>query len=183
MSEQFDFDFDQGQPTEVKIRFQGKNWTLREASEETAVKMRGMQLSNARVVGGQLQANVDRIAESQAFLVSRCLFDDENKPVKVEVIRSWPSRVVKPLFERCKEMSGLAEQDDQPALEKRFVELVGKLGALAATEPERQQWAEWMIGAVHDKLAITPLKGSAEEAEKNSSTVIANNSESLPASA
>jgi hypothetical protein len=183
MSEEFNFDFDHDQPAEVKIKFQSRVWTLREATEETAVKWRGMQLSNARVVDGQLQANVDRIAESQAFLVSRCLFDEEGKPVKLDVVKAWPSRVVRPLFERCKEISSLNEGEDQAALEKRFGEVVVKVGSLALTEPERQQWADWMVETVREKLAHTPLNGSPEEREKNSSPAGANNSESHPVSA
>ena len=55
----------------------------------------------------------DGLAEAEPLLVSLCLRqkldDGVTRPVTLDIVLSWPNRVIKPLFEKCKEISDLGE--------------------------------------------------------------------------
>ena len=49
----------------------------------------------------------------EAYLVSLCLFDSEDRPVSEATVAGWPERVVKKLFTTAKEISNLVEKEGE----------------------------------------------------------------------
>lgn len=120
-------------------------YVLVEASESVARGFRSKQLRNAKLVDGKLQADMDGMYESQALLVSGCLFrvtDKGRQAVGLNVVNGLPAKLIKRLFEKVKEMSSLEEKPETAeALEKKIAadqERLTKLrnGNGQAEEPE-----------------------------------------------
>jgi len=104
-------DFGDITPIEVKVRIQGKNYVLREASEAVTCRYRNAQVRCAHVAPDGKATKVEGpIADTEPLLVSLCLFEeDTGAPVDQKVIMQWPSRVVRQLFDKVKEISDLDE--------------------------------------------------------------------------
>lgn len=51
------------------------------------------------------------------FLISKCLFDSMNVPITSVVMDQWPGSVLAGLFEDCKRISGI-DQDDEDTEKK-----------------------------------------------------------------
>lgn len=104
-------------PIEVPIRIGKDRYILREATADAARKWRNSIMSSTTVVDGKVTA-VGNLADSEAYLLSMCLYPVRpdthgtvsNKPVHISTILSWPNRIVRPLFERAKVISGLEEE-------------------------------------------------------------------------
>lgn len=119
--------------------YAGHTYVLRECPESGAKAYRSMQLRNARMVDGKLQADLDQLYASQPFLVSQCLIqilpDGRRSPVKQEVVLGFGSRAVKRLFERSRDISGLNEEAETvDSLKKQIARLQAKLEKLEAAE-------------------------------------------------
>ena len=87
-----------------------EEFELREASSSAACRWQNDFLSKAKLgPDGKIQSTKD-IADSEPFLVHLCMFyaGTQNR-VPLEVVRSWPSRIVKQLFKKAKDISGLDE--------------------------------------------------------------------------
>ena len=147
MSDNHEFDFDQQLvTTEIPVRYQGKDYTLREPSEDSAAKYRSFQLRNARMVGGKLNADITKIAESQAFLLSMCLYNGDGHAVSIGIIRSWPARIIKPLFEKAREMGSLIEGEETvEQLATQITSLQKKLEAKRAGEDRAKNLPSAML--------------------------------------
>ncbi len=107
-----DLIFEDITPKEVPVQIAGEHYVLREATEATvttyrdsAAKCMSMDAKDTKTITGS-------VTGANALLVSLCLFDSGNILVPVETIRSWPARVVKPLFEKAYEMAGLKDDED-----------------------------------------------------------------------
>lgn len=132
-----EIDFDDYEPIQKLVKYKKQTFIIAEASEAVASKYRnvalkalqfemrgGKKLSNAKMHGG---------AEAQIVLVSGCLFytdrkkadggeeffvvktDKQGRGVNVPeaVVQDMGSRVVKPLFELAKKISGISESDEE----------------------------------------------------------------------
>jgi hypothetical protein len=66
---------------------------------------------------------VGNVADSEAILVSLCLFPVQEdgqvapKPVPIATILSWPNRLVRPLFTKAQAMSDLDEKETPDTVE------------------------------------------------------------------
>lgn len=139
------FDFDDLAPIEIPVRIAGVAYILREASEAAACKWRNHQLKATRMADGKV-TGMDGMADAEPLLVSLCLcqtnpdgtlkLDPQRNPANVPLalVLSWPARIVKPLFEKAKEISDLTEKETADALEKRLLETREKLDKLRAGE-------------------------------------------------
>ncbi len=104
----------------VKFQVDGKTYTLSEASESANIRFRTSQMRNARLVDGKLSADVERMIESQALLVSLCTVGEDGKTVQPGLVQGWPSRLVKQLFRWVQDNSDLEEKDTAESLEKKI---------------------------------------------------------------
>src|SRR5215469_680837 len=103
-------------PLTETVKIGSTTYILREADENAArifrnAAVRGAKMHDGKVVG------VDGVGDIQSLLLSLCLFETlptksvvgdgahpfetKNVAVPLQVIRGWPSRIVKPLFDRC----------------------------------------------------------------------------------
>lgn len=98
-------------------------YLLREADEESARKFRnactkGITLDDGKIV------KVEGIADVQSYLVSLCLYEilpdgsTKNTSVLANVVRDWPARAVKQMFDWVKEVSDLEEKPTADRLRK-----------------------------------------------------------------
>lgn len=130
MSENLELNFDDLSLIEVPVTIAGKKYVLREASEATAAAYRNASIAGAKMEDGRVSELPRNLGGLQSLLVSQCLFpyvvvDSEvgstisSIPVARSLINGWPSRIVKPLFEKAKEISELDEDESLEALIKQ----------------------------------------------------------------
>lgn len=118
-----DLDFSSLAPIELPVKYAGRDYVLREASEADAAEWRNANARSARMQDGKV-VGVDGIANSQALLVSRCLRDAATgKNVDVPTIRTWVSRAVKRIFDKAVEISDLREK---PETEEELVKAISE---------------------------------------------------------
>ena len=95
---------------EVPVTIGEDNYVLCEASEETAELYQNATMRGVTMQDGLVRLS-DSMAGAQSLLVSRCLFkiedDNTRRCVSQKTVQSWPSRIVKPLFETAKKISDL----------------------------------------------------------------------------
>ena len=104
-----DLDFSDLTLTELSVRVGEQTYTLREASGAAACTYRNAMIRCTTLGSDGKATRMDNIADTEPLLVSLCLFDDKNRPVPVETIRSWPSRIVTKLYNKAREISSLEE--------------------------------------------------------------------------
>lgn len=92
------------------VRFEGKSYTLKEASGRAAVEYRNAVSACLQYGPDGRIAGVRNIASVEPLLISLCLFDEKGKNVPKHVIESWPSRVQRAIFDRAKQISDLGEE-------------------------------------------------------------------------
>jgi hypothetical protein len=122
----------------VPVRIGAQQYVLREADEAAAVAYRNAVMKAVRMTEGG-PTTLDGAADVEPLLVSRCLFTANEAggltPVPLAVIRTWPSRIVKPLFARAKAISELEEgEDTAEQLQAKIDKLQARLDKLQAGE-------------------------------------------------
>jgi len=114
---------------EVSYTIGEENYTLKEASGAVIVQYDNARYSKTRLTGGKV-SGLGNMGDLDPLLVSLCLFlGDATVPVPLTVIKNWPSRIVKALAEKVKEISGLEIEDEEETikdLEKRIEEMKAK---------------------------------------------------------
>lgn len=149
MADEYDFDFDRQDltPQQQTVRYGGKTYVLREASEGAAIAFRDRSARGLSFQDGKV-ARVDGIAEVQALLVSECLFkadadgqvlaNGQGQPVRgatLQELKGWPSRFVRRLFDWVKAVSQLAEEETEESLARDIAALQGRLARLRGDDP------------------------------------------------
>lgn len=107
--------FDEIDLIAVPVRIGGEDYVLREATSDAAGKYHDAIIKSTRMSDGKITGS-DGLGGVEALLVSLCLFKrtgKEESAVPLTEVRRWPSRVVKPLFDRVKEISELDAKDDK----------------------------------------------------------------------
>lgn len=164
-----DFDFSDFAIQSVEITApDGKKYTLREADGAAARRFNNAKTNRIKFTGGKPSAFED-IGDLEPLLVSMCLFDSKNKPVHQSIIEGWPSKVVRRLFDKCKEMSELDDKVESP---------VEQAVRVAFWKPEvpvtRSAYVEWLKSLEDD--SVQPLidllteKGDEAKNERSSTT-------------
>jgi hypothetical protein len=142
--DQLDFSDITTQEIQVKLP-NGKECVLREASGADAVKYRNMLSSSAKLSADGKMAKVENIADSEPYLVHLCLFEVKDRngstvrvQVPLEEVKALPNRVMKVLYDKVKEISGLAlEEETKEVLEKRKAEVEKKLKDIESEEDSK----------------------------------------------
>ena len=112
MSNELNFDTT---PTRLPVKIDGVEYTLQEANGKAACIYRNTMLKCSKLGPSGKVSSVEGLADVEPLLVSLCLFDSANNPVSLEKVLSWPSRIIKPLFENAKQISELEEEDEDKA--------------------------------------------------------------------
>ena len=121
---------------------------LREATEDAAVKYRNAAMRAARFTDGKL-SSVEGVADVEPLLVSLCLYQITPKgdvPVQLATIRGWPARIVKPLFEKAKQLSNLDEGEDEAGIQKQIEDLSERLAKMREDKNKEKNLLEGMTG-------------------------------------
>lgn len=137
--------FDDLEPICVPVRVGPKDYILREASGDAACKWRNAITRVTRMQDGKV-SSVGDIADTEPLLISLCLFEiqrdkdgkpssdppvaDPKRPVSEKVIRTWPHRVQRALFDKARAISELEEKETAEDLEKKIADLQEKLAKL-----------------------------------------------------
>jgi polyhydroxyalkanoate synthesis regulator phasin len=126
-----DFDSDPA-PQEVKVTYQQKTYYLREPSEAIAVEYQNMATRATTITDGEMK--LGNLNDAEPYLVSKCLWEKINEQdkeiernVPLGLLRLWPSRVVRPLFDKAKEMGRLGQNESEDGLKKEITRLQKKL--------------------------------------------------------
>jgi len=131
----FDLDFSDLELQEVPIIFAGKNYTLREASGEAAVRYRNALTDSADIGEGGKVTRLKNIASVEPLLVSLCLFTESGKRLSAQgVAQLFPARVLKKIFDTAMKISGLKEAEGKESLVKQKEELEKAIQALDEAE-------------------------------------------------
>lgn len=107
--------FDEIDLIAVPVKIGGEEFTLREATAEAAGKYHDAIIKSTRMSDGKITGS-DGLGGVEPLLVSLCLFrrkGKEEEAVSLTEVRRWPTRVVKPLFDRIKQISELDAKDDK----------------------------------------------------------------------
>lgn len=149
-------DFTDLEPVSRSVKYKEKQYVLREASADAAAKYRNQGLRGARFSEGKMVGMGD-VADLQPYLVSLCLWElvgaakedsaetvsaarEKNgtveKPVDLKVIRTWPERMVKEMFNWVKDVSMLDEEETEEVLNKRLQDTQKKLDEIKAKKRE-----------------------------------------------
>lgn len=126
-------------PKEIQVKIGDKTYTLREATGDAVVRFNGRRAQAGRFEDGKFVGVSSNLADAEPFLVSLCLFDEAGKLVPETVIRRWPSRVQKRLFDKVMEISELVEKEDLASLEKQKAELEKRIAQIhrETDDPEK----------------------------------------------
>jgi len=115
MSEEMKFSLER---QEIKVSIEGKDkegndetktYTLKEADGFAAIQYRNRIMEAIRPSAEGQPTAYKGFAEIEPLLVSLCLFNEDDKPVSISMIKGWPSRIQKALFNKVKDMSDLDE--------------------------------------------------------------------------
>lgn len=108
-------------PQEVSVKIGDKEYIIRETSEHAISKWKNSQFAKVELRDGKPVKIADP-ANGDSFLLSLCLFeitnDNHRNLVDIDVIRSWPSRVVDELVKIVKDISGITEGPPPEPCEK-----------------------------------------------------------------
>lgn len=154
-----EMNFDDLQPIEIPVKFRNRRFMLKEATGDAAVKYRNAMLESTKLGPDGKPVSVKGMANIEPYLVSLCLIEliadkdgkDRERPVSDTTLRGWPNRVLKPLYDTCKEISALSEEDDtEEAITKKIEDLQKKLAIVRkangtedkATNPSDNQEGE-----------------------------------------
>jgi len=101
---------------ELPVKIAGKEYVLKEASGDVAVTYRDALLACTTLGDNFKPSKIEGMASTEALLVSLCLFqvgvEGKQTPVSETVIRSWPNKIIKPLYNKAKEISELDETEE-----------------------------------------------------------------------
>ena len=110
-------------PKEVRVTLGTDKFTLREASGSAGLQFRAArQKCFKRNDKGEV-SEVTGLEQTEALLVSLCLFDAEDKPVPEAVVTKWPYKVQRALYVKATKISYLVEEDTLEELIKERDEL------------------------------------------------------------
>jgi hypothetical protein len=128
------YDFDTLEPLAVPVKHGGKRYILRETVGDQSTKWRNAVLRSMTPNGLGGLTPGPGYPDTDLLLLGMCLHEitpGGEQPVGAEELKQWPTRVIKPLFERVKSASGLeAEEDTVENLTTRISDLEKRLTAL-----------------------------------------------------
>lgn len=127
------------EPIKVSYQIGDTTYELREATEGVACKYQNALMKRVKMGENGLPTSADGVADTEPYLVSLCLFDSSGYPVTDATIRTWPSRVVKTLFDKVMEISQL-NGDTVEAIKKQIVTLEKRLAdKMGESSPKKLQ--------------------------------------------
>lgn len=124
-------DFGTLEEIEIPVKIKGKDgkvreYILREASGEAVVQYRNAMFQRTTLGPEGKPTKLQGFGDVEPLLVSLCLFETTangtERNVPVTVVKAFPGRVQKKLYETALDISDLREEDTIAELEKRLLE-------------------------------------------------------------
>lgn len=140
--------FDDAAPKPHQFTHGGVRYEIREPSEAAAIayrsaSLRGVEMETVDKTENRITRNLEGMSEVEPVLVSMCTFVvSPEKPaaqwpaVSTDVVKTWGSRVVKPLFDWAKDAGGLDETSDPEALTRQIEKLAVRRSKLLDRAPK-----------------------------------------------
>jgi len=94
---------------EVPVTIGGVVYVLREADEAAHSSWRNFQISGTKVDDDGKILSMGALADSDAVLLSKCLFKDD-VPVALEFVKGLPSRISRVLVDKAKKLSEIDKE-------------------------------------------------------------------------
>lgn len=109
---------------EIPVTILGKKYLIREASGDAACKYRNAVFKSTTMGPDGKPVKIEGLADVQPLLVSLCLYlvgenGEVGQLVPLSVVRSWPDRIIRPLFQEIKRISVLDDTDDVETMNRR----------------------------------------------------------------
>ncbi len=106
---------------EIPVTIGDQKFTLQEANGEAEIQYRNSMFKSTKLDEEGNAVGYTNLADAEPLLVSLCLFDEKDKNPSVQTVRSWPSRIFGPLFDKVQEISDMGVTEDNiPRLEKKL---------------------------------------------------------------
>lgn len=132
-----DLMLDDLEPVEHKFTFREKEYILCEASGDAACKWRNALTQAAKIGPDGRPVALGAVADTEPLLISLCLFEDveekgqhKRKNVQQSVIRSWPNRLQRRLFDTIQDISELVEKETPESIREKINSLQERLEEL-----------------------------------------------------
>ncbi len=102
--------FDSLEPISVPVKIGVCNYTLREIGAEDNSRYMNALMKIVKAKRDDKGAidlgNIEGVSDLDFLYLSYCLFDTDGKSVPIDVLKTWPNRIVKKLEAKAKEISG-----------------------------------------------------------------------------
>ncbi len=165
-----ELNFDDLAPAEMRFKWRGKSFICREASEGSAVQWRNANSKGLKFgPDGKVAGLGEGASDSEPLLVSLCVVEkgtnsqtgnDTFSAVPIQVVRGWPARVVRPVYDWIIKASGLRETET-PERKALLAALSREDSPIALGE--FQQWVEKLkegdektFGPLHTLISPDP---------------------------
>lgn len=123
MSEEMKFDLT---ITSIPVTIGNNRYTMKEADSGTVTQYRNMILNNTKMGPTGKPQTLKNIAGAETFLISKCMWNSQNKNPTLDEVRAWPSRITNELFKKIKEISGMDVDDEEEEDEDNSEEATSK---------------------------------------------------------
>ena len=100
----------------VDVLIDGEPYKLVETDGDKAAKYRNAVLDCMIMGPDGTPRGSKNLANTESMLVGLCLVDEDDNPVDLKKIRSWPNSVVTALAAEAKRISGLNMEEADPTL-------------------------------------------------------------------
>lgn len=154
------FNFDNLVVEEYPVVYKGQNYILREADSAASVAYRNRALNCVRYSESGNANQFNNLADLEPYLVSLCLFKEDGTKVSEATLKTWPSRVVKQLYNKAKEISYLTETD---STKSRLMEALESEGSSI----NKEQFDEWVASLGEEHAKFKSWYTSKEDKIKN----------------
>jgi len=121
---------------ELPVQIGSGNYILREASGDVTARFKNALLKGTRFGASGKPESVGNVADLDFLLLEGCLRTENDKPVSMALLRSWPHRVTEKLVERCKKISRMDEGADTVESVTAQIEVLQKQLEKLQQEPE-----------------------------------------------
>lgn len=132
-----DLVFDEFETLQVPVKVGNNKYWLREADGFAAARYKGAQASAIRIEEGKVSGMTGATSQADLELIGDCLFrQKDNTPVNISIYGKWPHRILKPIIDAAKTLSGLDTKETKEQLLKQEQKIKDKLQLLAVGGPD-----------------------------------------------
>lgn len=107
-----EMNFDSLSTIRVPVVYDQKQYHLQELSGEAVADYRDAVIVASSLPETEMAQRVKAMGDAEMALLSKGLLDASDNCVSVEVLKTWPHRVLKPMVKRLKQISEILFDDE-----------------------------------------------------------------------